>query len=183
MLRKLLAPFAPASPAAEDAADLRTIPFRDADGRERTLAEFAGRVVLIVNVASKCGFTRQYDGLEALYRKHKDEGLVILAFPCNDFGGQEPGSLDEIREFCRVNHGVTFPVMDKITIRGRAKHPLYAAMPGRVMWNFAKHLVGRDGRHLAFFGSRTRPDAPALAHAITTALRTGLLPEPPAPVK
>lgn len=171
MLKKLLAPLVAAtSTAVVAAADLQTIPFLDATGKERTLQEFSGNVVLIVNVASKCGFTRQYDGLAALYQKYKDQGLIILAFPCNDFGGQEPGTVAEIQEFCRANHGVTFPIMDKITIRGRDKHPLYAAMPGRVMWNFGKHLVGRDGQHIEFFGSRVRPDDERLGAAVEQAL-------------
>jgi len=170
MLKKLLAPFAAAASTAVAAADLQSIPFRDAEGKERTLKEFSGQVVLIVNVASKCGFTKQYEGLEALYQKHKDNGLVILAFPCNDFGGQEPGSLAEIQNFCTANFGVTFPIMDKITIRGSEKHPLYAAMPGRVMWNFGKHLVGRDGKHIAYFGSRTKPDAADFIKAVEQAL-------------
>jgi len=171
MLKKLLTPFAvAASSAAVAAGDLQAIPFRDAEGNERTLKEFAGQVVLIVNVASKCGFTKQYEGLEALYQKHKSDGLVILAFPCNDFGGQEPGNLAEIRNFCTLNFGVTFPVMDKITIRGSDKHPLYATMPGRVMWNFGKHLVGRDGKHIAYFGSRTKPDAANFTEAVAKAL-------------
>ncbi len=171
MLKRFLAPLiAATSTAAVAAADLQAIPFKDAEGNERSLKEFEGKVVLIVNVASKCGFTRQYEGLEALYQKHKDDGFVILAFPCNDFGGQEPGSLEEIQAFCKANYGVTFPIMDKITIRGRDRHPLYAAMPGRVMWNFGKHLVGRDGKHVAYFGSRTAPDADDLTEAVTKAL-------------
>lgn len=171
MLKKLLAPFAAAaSTAAVAAADLQSIPFRDAEGKERTLKEFAGQVVLIVNVASKCGFTKQYEGLEALYQKHKGTGLVILAFPCNDYGGQEPGSHEEIKSFCTLNYGVTFPIMEKITIRGSEKHPLYAAMPGRVMWNFGKHLVGRDGKHIDYFGSRTKPDAANFTEAVEKAL-------------
>jgi glutathione peroxidase len=171
MLKKLLAPFAAAAAStAVAAADFQSIPFRDAEGKERTLKEFSGQVVLIVNVASKCGFTKQYEGLEALYQKHKDNGLVILAFPCNDFGGQEPGSLADIQSFCTANFGVTFPIMDKITIRGSEKHALYAAMPGRVMWNFGKHLVGRDGKHIAYFGSRTKPDAEDFIKAVEEAL-------------
>lgn len=171
MLKKLIPSFfALASTATVSAADLQAIPFKDADGNDRTLKEFAGQVVLIVNVASKCGLTKQYAGLEALYQKHKDDGFIILGFPCNDFGGQEPGTLTEIQNFCTLNFGVTFPIMDKISIRGRSKHPLYAAMPGRVMWNFGKHLVGRDGAHIAFFGSRTQPDAPDITEAIQKAL-------------
>jgi len=171
MFKKLLPPFfAATTTVALSAAELQSIPFRDADGKERTLKEFAGQVVLIVNVASKCGFTRQYSGLEALYQKHKGDGFVILAFPCNDFGGQEPGSIEEIREFCSTKYDVTFPIMDKITIRGEDRHPLYAAMPGAVRWNFGKHLIGRDGNHIAFFGSRTRPDADEMTTAIEKAL-------------
>lgn len=171
MIKQLLAPFlAVASTATVTAQDLQSIPFRDAAGKERTLSEYSGKVVLIVNVASKCGFTRQYEGLEALYQKHKDAGLVILAFPCNDFGGQEPGTVAEIQSFCKLNYGVSFPIMEKITIRGGDRHPLYAAMPGRVMWNFGKHLVGRDGKHIDYFGSRTKPDAKDLVEAVEKAL-------------
>ncbi len=171
MFKKLFPPFfAAASTVAVSAAELQSIPFRDADGKERTLKEFAGQVVLIVNVASKCGFTRQYAGLEALYQKNKDAGLVILAFPCNDFGGQEPGSIAEIRNFCSTNYNVTFPIMDKVTIKGDARHPLYSAMPGNVMWNFGKHLIGRDGSHLSFFGSRVKPDSAEFTTAIEEAL-------------
>lgn len=171
MFKKLFSPFfAVASTATVAASDLQSIPFRDAEGNRRSLKEFSGQVVLIVNVASKCGFTRQYASLEALYQKHKDDGLVILAFPCNDFGGQEPGSIAEIRNFCSTTYNVTFPIMDKVIIRGDARHPLYAAMPGNVRWNFGKHLIGRDGEHLAFFGSRTKPDSEEMTNAITAAL-------------
>ena len=171
MLKKWLTPFlAAASTATVAAADLQLIPFRDAEGNRRTLKEYAGQVVLIVNVASKCGFTRQYAGLEALYQTHKDAGFVVLAFPCNDFGGQEPGSIAEIRNFCSTNYNVTFPIMDKVTIRGDERHPLYAAMPGTVRWNFGKHLIGRDGKHVGFFGSRVKPDAEELTTAIKKAL-------------
>lgn len=171
MLRKLLPPiFAAATAVASSAAELQMIPFKDADGNNRNLKEFAGQVVLIVNVASKCGFTRQYGGLEALYQKYKDQGFMILAFPCNDFGGQEPGSIAEIRDFCSTTFRVTFPVMDKIEIRGEGRHPLYKAMPGAVRWNFAKHLIGRDGSHIGFFGSLTKPDSDEMNAAIEKAL-------------
>jgi glutathione peroxidase len=171
MLKQWLAPFmAVASSATVSAQDLQAIAFRDATGKERTLKEFDGKVVMIVNVASKCGFTGQYEGLEALYQKYKDRGLVILAFPCNDFGGQEPGSVEEIQSFCKLNYGVTFPIMEKIAIKGEKRHPLYAAMPGRVLWNFGKHLVGRDGKHVEYFGSRTKPDAKELVEAVEKAL-------------
>ncbi len=179
MFKRYLAPLlaAATSSALGDGSDPQHIPFLDADGNELTLDHFRGKVVLIVNVASECGFTPQYEGLEALYRRHKDDGFVILAFPCNDFGGQEPGTLEEIQEFCSTKYDVTFPIMDKISIVGDDRHPLYAALPGRVMWNFGKHLIGRDGAHIAYFGSRTAPDSPELTTAVDKALA-----EPPGEV-
>src|SRR5687768_10618256 len=105
--------------------EIQTIPFKRADGTETTLAEYAGKVVLVVNVASRCGLTPQYDGLQALYAKYKDRGLVIAGFPANEFGSQEPGSDPEIQQFCRLNFGVEFPVHAKIVVKGPGKHPLY----------------------------------------------------------
>lgn len=123
-------------------------------GIPQALADYAGQVVLVVNVASKCGLTPQYEGLEALYRQYKDRGLVVLGFPCNQFGEQEPGTADEIAQFCALNYGVSFPMFERIEVNGAGTHPLYAwlkaSAPGPegsadIEWNFAKFLIGRDG--------------------------------------
>ncbi len=126
----------------------------DIDGRERSLREFAGKALLIVNVASKCGFTPQYTGLEALWRKHRDESFAILGFPCDQFGHQEPGGEDEIKSFCSTNYDVTFPMFAKIEVNGSAAHPLYRWLKGEragilgteaIKWNFTKFLVDAEG--------------------------------------
>ncbi len=144
------------------------IPIRKADGTDTTLAEYRGRVMLIVNVASKCGFTGQYEGLEALYRKYKDRGFVILGFPCNQFLGQEPGDDAGIQQFCSVNFGVTFPVFAKIDVNGSNAAPIYKhlkkAKPGTlgtgwIKWNFAKFLVDRAGNVVKRIGTSTKPSA------------------------
>lgn len=148
------------------APGLYDIPVTAADGTATTLAEHRGKVLLVVNVASKCGFTPQYAGLEALYQKYRDRGLVVLGFPCNQFLWQEPGAADAIRA-CGVRYGVTFPVFAKVAVNGRHAHPLYrhlkAAAPGTlgtraVKWNFAKFLVARDGTVVRRYGTATPPD-------------------------
>ncbi|MBT8348976.1 MAG: glutathione peroxidase, partial [Sulfurovum sp.] len=130
------------------------------------LEQYKGNVILIVNVASKCGYTSQYDGLEALYKKYKDQGLVVLGFPCNQFGSQEPGSEAEIQNFCRVNFGVTFPMFSKINVNGDDTHPLYrylkSEQPGIlgteiIKWNFTKFLVSKEGKVIERFGSSIKP--------------------------
>ncbi|PKW25784.1 glutathione peroxidase [Phycicoccus duodecadis] len=134
-------------------------------GEDRPLAAYAGDVVLVVNTASKCGFTPQYEGLEALYSELKDEGFVVLGFPCNQFGAQEPGAEDEIEEFCQVNYGVTFPMFAKVDVNGDDEHPLYAwlksekkgLLGGRIKWNFTKFLVGRDGTVIERYAPNTEP--------------------------
>ena len=152
---------------------------KDIDGREVPLADYRGQVLLVVNVASKCGFTRQYAGLEKLYQAHKDRGLAVLGFPANDFLGQEPGTEAEIKSFCSLTYGVTFPMFSKISVKGKAIHPLYAFLTsmetnpdfaGAITWNFNKFLVGRDGKILGRYGSRTEPDDPALVAAVERAL-------------
>ena len=136
------------------------------EGKETTLAPYKGKVMLIVNVASKCGYTPQYEGLEALYKTYKGQGFVILGFPCNQFSNQEPGTEEEIENFCRVNFGVTFPMFSKIEVNGEDTHPLYAYLkseqPGilgteAIKWNFTKFLVDRQGNVVARFGSSTKP--------------------------
>ena len=140
------------------------------DGRPMRLAEFAGKVLLIVNTASQCGFTPQYAGLEKLYRTYNDRGLEVLGFPCNQFGAQEPGSAAEIGSFCEKNYGVSFPMFAKIAVNGEEAHPLYRflkkAKPGMlgplgggaIKWNFTKFLVDREGNVVARFASTTRPE-------------------------
>ena len=150
---------------------------RALDGQELPLAPFQGRIVLVVNVASRCGLTPQYAGLEALYQTYRERGFSVLGLPCNQFAAQEPGSEDEIREFCSLNYGVTFPLSSKLEVNGPGRHPLYrllagegAEFPGDITWNFEKFLVGGDGRVLARFSPRTAPDDPALVMAIEKAL-------------
>jgi glutathione peroxidase len=137
-------------------------------GKPATLSKYQGKVLLIVNVASRCGFTPQYKGLEALYEKYKDKGLVILGFPCNQFAFQEPGNSDGILRFCQANYGVTFPMFEKIEVNGSGAHPLYQFLKkaepdpeGKldIGWNFNKFLVGRDGRPLKRFVSQQTPES------------------------
>ena len=159
------------------AADLTAIPLKDIDGKDTSLAAYKGKALLVVNVASKCGNTPQYAGLEALWRKYKDAGLTVLGFPCNDFGAQEPGTNDEIKTFCSGKYEVTFPLFDKLHVKGPEQHPLYAALsgkdapfPGDVKWNFGKFLIGRDGKVLARFEPGVKPDSKEVTDAIDKAL-------------
>ncbi|MFJ6002994.1 glutathione peroxidase [Arthrobacter sp. NPDC092385] len=148
------------------------------DGSRRSFGDFRGRPVLVVNVASKCGFTPQYAGLEKLYGRYAEEGLVVLGMPCNQFLGQEPGSDGEIAEFCSTTFGVTFPLMSKGDVRGKDQHPLYeqltqfrnGVLPGLVKWNFEKFLVNREGDVVARFAPTVEPDAPEVIAAIEDAL-------------
>ena len=147
------------------------------DGREESLETYKGKVVLVVNVASKCGLTPQYKGLQGLYEQYQGQGLEILGFPANDFMGQEPGTDDEIGEFCEINYGVTFPLFSKITVKGEEMHPLYqelTTMPepigGDVRWNFQKYLLNRDGEVVAKFGPQTEPRDPALVAQVESLL-------------
>ncbi|MCW4780849.1 glutathione peroxidase [Enterobacter chuandaensis] len=136
------------------------------DGRLISMADYAGKVVLVVNTASQCGFTPQYAGLEALYKKYADRGLVILGFPCNQFGKQEPGDADEISKTCHINYGVSFPMFGKVEVNGSAAHPLFrylkkelpGVLGGRIKWNFTKFLIGRDGKPLKRFAPMTTPE-------------------------
>ena len=152
---------------------------KDIDGNDVSLSTFRGKAVMLVNVASRCGFTKQYAGLQALYEKYGERGFVILGFPANNFMGQEPGTEEEIKSFCSLNYGVTFPMFSKISVKGGDIHPLYAFLTdkrqhpefgGAIAWNFNKFLVGRDGRVVARFGSRDAPESPEIAKAIETAL-------------
>ncbi len=153
---------------------------RAIDGRAAPLAAYKGKVVLVVNVASKCGFTPQYAGLEALFQKYKERGLVVLGFPSNDFLWQEPGTNGEIADFCKRKYGVTFPLFSKVSVRGSDSEPLYRFLTdkeanpstgGMIMWNFTKFLVDGNGKVIGRFGPRTEPGAPELIDAVERALR------------
>ena len=149
-------------------------------GEETTIGKYEGKVLLIANVASKCGFTGQYDGLQHLYEKYNEKGFVILGFPSNDFLRQEPGTNEEIAQFCRLNYGVTFPMFSKIKVRGgKDQHPLYTFLTdkntnpeysGKITWNFNKFLISRNGTVINRFGSRVEPQNPVIIEAIETAL-------------
>ena len=152
------------------------IPLKDIHGKDTSLNAYKGQVLLIVNVASKCGFTPQYEGLEAIYTKYKDQGLVVLGFPCNQFGSQEPGTDEEIVQFCTSKFSVTFPMFDKLEVNGANRHPLYTQLasapgfPGKITWNFNKFLVGRDGTIIKWFDSKSTPQSPEVTAAIEAAL-------------
>jgi glutathione peroxidase len=156
---------------------LQDIKLKDIDGKETTLKAYQGKVLLIVNVASKCGLTPQYKALEAVQEKYKDKGFTVLGFPCNQFAGQEPGSNEEIKQFCSSTYNVTFPLFDKLEVNGANRHPLYVALagkdspfPGDIKWNFGKFLIGRDGKILKRFEPKTTPDSPEVTSAIEAAL-------------
>jgi glutathione peroxidase len=159
------------------AAPIYDIKLKDIDGKETSLAPYKGKVLLIVNVASKCGYTPQYKGLEATFEKYKDKGFEVLGFPCNQFGGQEPGTNEQIKEFCSSNYSVTFPLFDKIEVNGPNRHALYKELagdaspyPGDIKWNFNKFLIGKDGKIVKRFDSKVKPDSPEVAQAIEAAL-------------
>jgi glutathione peroxidase len=160
------------------AADsIYSISLNDIDGQPTSLKAYEGKVLLIVNVASKCGYTPQYTGLEALQEKYKAKGFTVLGFPCNQFGSQEPGTNKEIKQFCSSQYQVTFPLFDKIDVNGPKRHPLYALLagngspfPGDIKWNFTKFLIGRDGKILKRFDSKVKPDSAELVQGVEQAL-------------
>ena len=152
----------------------------DIDGNDVNLADYKGKVLLIVNVASKCGFTPQYKGLENIYRQYKDKGFEVLAFPSNDFMGQEPGTNEEIKSFCQLNYQVGFPLFSKTSVKGKDIHPLYKFLTekstdpkfaGGITWNFNKFLIDRNGNIINRFGSKTEPQNPEFIKAIEDALK------------
>jgi glutathione peroxidase len=154
--------------AAEPPVSVYSFRVKDAEGQTLSLAQYEGKVLLIVNVASKCGFTPQYEGLQALYEKYAGQGLVILGFPCNQFGSQEPGTNTEIQSFCKTTYGVTFPVMDKVEVNGDHADPFYIYLKSQasgflgsaaIKWNFTKFLVDRHGKVVERFASATTPAA------------------------
>jgi glutathione peroxidase len=152
------------------------------EGREQALSTYAGQVALVVNTASECGFTPQFEGLESLFERYAAEGLVVLGFPCNQFGGQEPGTEAEIGAFCQRNYGVTFPMFAKVDVNGDDAHPLFTwlksersgVLGGAIKWNFTKFLLGRDGQVIQRYGSTTKPED--LAADIEQALAQELAP-------
>jgi glutathione peroxidase len=159
---------------ATNANDLYDIELRHIDGRDTTLREYAGDVLLAVNVASECGLTPQYAGLEKLYEQKGGRGLRVLGFPCNQFGAQEPGTNEQIAQFCTTRFNVTFPLFDKLEVNGPGRHPLYqaltAAEPGDITWNFEKFLIDRNGKVVGRFAPGVEPEDPALLEAIDDAL-------------
>ncbi|PTX93564.1 glutathione peroxidase [Spartobacteria bacterium LR76] len=160
------------------ASALQEIPFETMDGKTSTLGDYSGKVVLVVNVASKCGLTPQYAALEALQQKYGALGFTVLGFPCNDFAGQEPGTNEEIVSFCSTRYNVTFPILAKVHVLGAEKAPLFAALtgpdarfPGDIAWNFGKFLIGRNGEVIARFEPKTKPDDQAVISAMEAALK------------
>ncbi len=162
---------------AQTVSKLPDISLKDINGKETSLKAYDGQVLLVVNVASQCGLTPQYKALEAVHQKYKAKGFSVLGFPCNDFGEQEPGTNEEIKQFCSSKYNVSFPLFDKLHVKGPQQHPLYAALsgkdspfPGDVKWNFGKFLVGRDGKILKRFEPKVTPDSPEVVAAIEGAL-------------
>ena len=173
----LLAAFTLLQTMNTHAQSIDNIAVNDIDQKATTLGAYQGKVRLVVNVASKCGYTKQYAGLEAIYEQYKDQGLVVLGFPCNQFGGQEPGTNEEIKQFCSLKFKITFPLFDKIEVNGAQRHSLYAALagkespfPGDIKWNFTKFLIGRDGKILHRFESSAAPESAEVIAAIEVAL-------------
>ena len=162
-----------------DARSIYELELPRLSGKLQSLSAYSGEVLLAVNVASRCGFTPQYTGLQALQDRYVERGLVVVGFPCNQFSHQEPGTAEEIQEFCSINYGVTFPLFAKLDVRGANQHPLYAILSesaddsgkaGNVSWNFEKFLIGRDGRVARRFRSKVVPEDPRIVDAIETLL-------------
>lgn len=167
--------FNPTPTAAPSERSVYDFSMKNIDGRDVKLDAYKGKVVMIVNVASKCGYTPQYEGLEAIYKKYKDQGFEILGFPANNFMGQEPGTEAEIKEFCSTKYGVTFPMFAKISVTGTDQHPLYTYLTskqsnpefgGDISWNFNKFLLDRNGKVVARFGSKDKPEDAAVTGAV-----------------
>ncbi len=162
---------------AQELGSLYDLTVKTIDGSDKSLSDYKGKVLLIVNTASKCGFTGQYQGLEALYEQYKDQGFEILAFPANDFLGQEPGSNEEIKSFCALKYKTTFPLFAKITVKGDAMSPVYrylttaSGFEGGITWNFNKFLIGRDGKVIARFDSKIEPQDPSIIQKLQEALK------------
>ncbi len=162
---------------AEGKGSLYDVPLKDIDGKDTSLKAYQGKVLLVVNVASKCGYTPQYEALEAIQKQYQAKGFTVLGFPCNDFGSQEPGTAEEIKQFCSSKYEVTFPLFEKLHVKGAEQHPLYAVLtgkqspfPGDIKWNFGKFIISRDGKILARFDSKVKPNSPEMTAAIESAL-------------
>jgi len=162
---------------ADSGKNVAEIPLKDIDGKDTSLKAQKAKVMLVVNVASKCGLTPQYSALEKIQRKYQGQGFSVIGFPCNDFGAQEPGTPAQIKEFCKATYEVSFPLMEKVHVKGAEQHPLYsaltgkdAAFPGDIEWNFGKFLVTADGKVLKRFNPRKSPDDPEVIQAIESAL-------------
>ena len=158
-------------------SELHALQLTDLEGNERSLSDYAGKVLLLVNVASRCGKTPQYKGLEELHQHYQERGFSVMGFPCNQFGKQEPGTAQEIRQFCDLNYGVTFPIFAKLEVNGANQHPLYALLtgstatfPGKITWNFEKFLVNQKGEVQKRFSPRTTPSDPELIQALEALL-------------
>lgn len=169
----------------ESSGNIQDVTVKDMNGKEVKLSDYKGKVLLIVNVASKCGYTKQYAGLEAIYEKYKAKGFEILAFPCNDFGGQEPGTNEQIQEFCSSTYSVKFKLFDKIKVLGDEKAPLYALLTnnknveqGDIKWNFEKFLVDKEGNVVSRFRSKVTPESEELTKAIEKELSPNPNPSP-----
>lgn len=167
----------PATPTVEDS--MYEFTMKDIDGKDVKLDAYKGKVVMIVNTASRCGNTPQYEGLQKIYDKYKDKGFVVLGFPANNFMGQEPGSDEEIKEFCTLNYNVSFPMFSKISVKGADQHPFYSFLThketnpgfdGDITWNFEKFLTDRNGKIIARFTPKTKPEDPKVVEAIEKAL-------------
>ncbi|AWU94945.1 glutathione peroxidase [Azospirillum ramasamyi] len=158
--------------AASSATNAYNFTFQGIDGQPLPLSQFEGKVILVVNTASQCGFTSQYKGLQALWQSYRDRGLVVLGVPSNDFGGQEPGNADQIKDFCEVNYRIDFPMTDKTVVSGDGAHPFYRwasdemGFLAKPRWNFHKYLVGPDGRLVSWFSTVTGPEADKVREAI-----------------
>jgi glutathione peroxidase len=179
-MRKLILAGVVMTAALFGASNVLDFTLNSIDGKPAPLAQYQGKVVLIVNVASRCGFTPQYEGLEKVYEKYKDKGFVILGFPANNFGGQEPGTNEEIKTFCSSKYNVKFPMYAKISVKGNDIHPLYQFLTdkqtnpttgGDIQWNFTKFLIGKDGKVIARFESPVKPESPEVTGAIEKALQ------------
>ncbi len=158
-----------------------TAPIKTLQGKPATLADYKGKALLLVNVASQCGNTPQYTALEALQKKYEAKGFTVIGFPCNQFGGQEPGSAEEIQHFCATNYGITFPIMEKIEVNGPGRHDIYKSLTpiadasgqsGDIRWNFEKFVVSADGTKITRFAPKTKPDDPAVIAAVEQSLPT-----------
>ncbi|MSU33335.1 MAG: glutathione peroxidase [Pedosphaera sp.] len=177
-LRVLLSTLLASTLTMTAASSLQDVKLKDIDGKDTSLKAYSGKVLLIVNVASKCGLTPQYEQLESTYQKFKGQGLEVLGFPCNQFGSQEPGTSAEIKTFCSSKYSVTFPLFAKLNVNPPEQHPFYtqltgdsAMFPGKIEWNFGKFLVGRDGKVIKRFAPQVKPDAPEVVQAIEAALK------------